>query len=50
VTVELNANEARDYVLENLNGADEYAVWGWAKWEEPSDRASQHTLFRLTSD
>nr|AWX67867.1 carboxy-terminal crystallin fold protein [Philasterides dicentrarchi] len=31
-----------------FNGAEEYAVWGWAKWTPVRPRATWHQLFRVT--
>lgn len=49
-TVGSSDTNIREFVFDHLNGPEEYAVWGWAKWTEPAKRARSHTLFRLTSD
>lgn len=35
--------------FKNLNGIDEYAVWGWAKWYYTYNKADWHLLYRFSA-
>lgn len=35
--------------IEGVEGAEEYAVYGWAKWNHMSGKKPWHVLFRHTN-
>jgi hypothetical protein len=46
----MNDTEIKEIVYPSeFNGAEEYAVYGWAKWHNIKNRAGCHEIFRLST-
>lgn len=34
--------------FKDLDGVDEYAIWGWAKWDYTPKKSNWHLLYRFS--